>query len=269
MGGWTSRRATSTRATSRSTCDTARATRFIVMGATTKVRGQIGQRWGTGDYENPFERYSGEWERNERHGQGTWAGTRGDTPYAAKEVHYEGMWADGLRCGAVRARDEDGSAFEGDYWNDHRPRACSSWRTVIFMKVILPRMGATASASAPTPDGSQFIGEWRDDKPDTDAGKWVGVSEIEDLAETCKGQSTKKDTFQDRRGASTSWGRRGSCRTCARLFVIRRTGALRIWGYLMSQDNRRLLADEDTSKLAAAARRPLRVYRTESISRAA
>ena len=39
-------------------------------------------------------------------------------------------------------------------------------------------------------DGSQFIGEWRDDKPDTDAGKWVGVSEIEDLAETYKGQAT-------------------------------------------------------------------------------
>ena len=44
-------------------------------------------------------------------------------------------------------------------------------------------------------DGSQFIGEWRDDKPDTDAGKWVGVSEIEDLAETYKGQATKKGYF--------------------------------------------------------------------------
>ena len=83
---------------------------------------QIGQRWGTGDYENPFERYSGEWERNERHGQGTWAGTRGDTEYAAKEVHYEGMWAEGLRCGACAARDQDGSAFEGEYWNDHRAK---------------------------------------------------------------------------------------------------------------------------------------------------
>ena len=156
---------------------------------------QIGQRWGTGDYENPFERYSGEWERNERHGQGTWAGTRGDTEYAAKEVHYEGMWAEGLRCGACAARDQDGSAFEGEYWNDHRAKGVLKLANGDVYEGHFAANGRHGLGECTYADGSQFVGEWRDDKPDTDAGKWVGVSEIEDLAETYKGQATKKGYF--------------------------------------------------------------------------
>ena len=105
------------------------------------------------------------------------------------------MWADGLRCGACAARDEDGSAFEGDYWNDHRQKGVLKLANGDIYEGHFAANGRHGLGECTYADGSQFIGEWRDDKPDTDQGKWVGVSEIEDLAETYKGQATKKGYF--------------------------------------------------------------------------
>ena len=138
---------------------------------------QIGQRWGTGDYENPSSATLASGSENERHGQGTWAGTRGDTEYAAKEVHYEGMWARACAAGACAARDQDGSAFEGEYWNDHRAKGVLKLANGDVYEGHFAANGRHGLGECTYAYGSQFIGEWRDDKPDTDAGKWVGVSE--------------------------------------------------------------------------------------------
>ena len=105
------------------------------------------------------------------------------------------MWAEGLRCGACAARDQDGSAFEGEYWNDHRAKGVLKLANGDVYEGHFAANGRHGLGECTYADGSQFIGEWRDDKPDTDAGKWVGVSEIEDLAETYKGQATKKGYF--------------------------------------------------------------------------
>ena len=125
---------------------------------------QIGQRWGTGDYENPFERYSGEWERNERHGQGTWAGTRGDTGVRGKGSPLRGHVGRGPPLARVRRATRTGRPSRASTGTTIEPRACSSSRTATCTRATSPRMGATASASAPTPT-TQFVGEWRDDKP--------------------------------------------------------------------------------------------------------
>lgn len=156
---------------------------------------QVGLRWGTGDYANPFEKYSGEWERDQRHGQGTWAGSRSGTAYTTREVHYEGLWAEGMRCGACASRDEDGAAFEGEYLDDIRSKGVLQLASGDIYEGHFAANGRHGLGECTYADGSKFVGEWADDKLDTDKGKWVGISEIEDLAETYKGQATKKGFF--------------------------------------------------------------------------
>ena len=43
--------------------------------------------------------------------------------------------------------------------------------------------------------GASFVGEWANDEPDTDRGKWVGVPEIDKLSVTYKAQSSRKGFF--------------------------------------------------------------------------
>ena len=44
-------------------------------------------------------------------------------------------------------------------------------------------------------DGGTFVGEWANDKPDTDKGKWTGVPEVQALATTYKSQTAKCGFF--------------------------------------------------------------------------
>ena len=165
------------------------------MGATTKgVR-----RWGAVGHgrPNPFERYSGEWEE-ERHGQGTWAGTRGDTEHAAKEVHYEGMWA--RACAARRRATRTGRPSRASTGTTTAPGRAQA-RERRRLRGPLRRQAATASASAPR-RRLAVRWEWRDDKPDTDAGR-LHASEI-GTAETQR-PATKAAPF-GKPGASAQLG---------------------------------------------------------------
>ena len=168
---------------------------MYVDGGDYKGSWRAGVRWGSGDYENPFEKYSGDWARDRREGQGTWCGSRGGPPATAAEVFYEGEWQDDVRCGACASRDQDGAAFEGEYEADIRRKGVLKLANGDVYEGHFNANGRHGLGECTYASGGAFVGEWADDEPDTDRGKWVGVPMVDELATTYKSQSSRKGFF--------------------------------------------------------------------------
>ena len=162
-----------------------------------------GMRDGVGDYAlRDVEKYSGEWARDLRHGNGTWAGTRPED----REVSYAGDWADDKRSGPAKSADADGATFEGDYVADVRSRGVLDLANGDVYEGHFAISGRHGLGECAYATGGVFVGEWAHDKPETDKGKWTGVVEVQKLATTYKGQTSKRGFFSRSTGKKYAIG---------------------------------------------------------------
>ncbi|KAH8046001.1 translation initiation factor IF-2 [Aureococcus anophagefferens] len=148
-----------------------------------------GKRHGVGTYGCPFERYTGEWA--ETCATATAPGrARATTPRSPR-----GRLARDQRDGVGKSRDDDGATYEGDYVRDTRHRGVLNLANGDVYEGHFNASGRHGLGECAYVDGGTFVGEWANDKPDTDKGKWTGVPEVQALATTYKSQTAKYGFF--------------------------------------------------------------------------